>query len=216
MKKFFSLLVSYHRKILGRLQTEYLFSWPKNYSSHLGLHCLLRPICLNTYSKYSTSVLSEFNDFIFAGQADSESEDTEMTEKLQSNEGEEEGNDQSNDMSQSEDENEPMESDNTKDNRERHSPSLHEKDSTNGRLENGHISPMSPPSPSTHEVMKKCNFPSDILTLNKVEESVCYQTGIPWTVSPVIPLPKGSSIGPYTGKMVALGDLKEREHILQV
>ena len=153
---------------------------------------------------------------IITGQADSEAEDSEMTEKLQSNEGEEEGNDQSNDLSQSEDEHEPMESDNTKDVKLRQSPSLdalNVKDTAIGGLENGHISPM---SPSLMEVLKKCNFPSDILTLRKVEESLCYQTGLLWTVSLAIPLPKGSSIGPYTGKMVALGDLKEREHILQV
>ena len=152
---------------------------------------------------------------IITGQADSEAEDSEMTEKLQSNEGEEEGNDQSNDLSQSEDENEPMESDYTKDVKMRQSPSLdtlNVKDTAIGGLENGHVSPMSP----LVEVLKKCNFPSDILTLRKVEESVCYQTGLLWTVSPAVPLPKGSSIGPYTGKMVALGELKEREHILQV
>lgn len=147
---------------------------------------------------------------IFAGQADSEAEDSEMTEKLQSNERDAEENNQSNDLSQSEDENEPMETEDTKQNREEHSSLLDKKDNDCDRLENGHV------SPSLLEVMKKCNFPSDILTLKKVDESVCYETGIPWIVSSSIPLPKGSSIGPYTGKVVPLSELKEKEHILQV
>ena len=30
---------------------------PRTVASHLGLHCLLRPVCLNTYSKVKHMVL---------------------------------------------------------------------------------------------------------------------------------------------------------------
>ena len=132
-----------------------------------------------------------------------------MTEKLQSNDDAEENN-QSNGLSQSEDENESMETDDAKQLKKRQTPPLDETDNGSDRLENGHI------SPSLLEVMRKSNFPSDILTLKKVDESVFCETGVPWIVVSAVPLPKGSSIGPYTGEMVAVTDFKDKEHILQV
>ena len=132
-----------------------------------------------------------------------------MTEKLQSNDDSEENN-QSNGLSQSEDESEPMETDDTNQVKKRQSPPLDETDNGSDRLENGHI------SPSLLEVMKKSNFPSDILTLKKVDESVFSETGVPWIVVCAVPLPKGSSIGPYTGEMVSISEVKDKQHILQV
>ena len=31
-------------------------------ASHPGLHCLLRPVCLNTYGKYGTASLADHMD----------------------------------------------------------------------------------------------------------------------------------------------------------
>ena len=167
-----------------------------------GAHC---PKCCNILDFVAYFITSIY----FSGQADGEADDTEMTEKLQSNDETEENN-QSNDLSQSEDENEPMETGDTKQMKERQSPPLDETDNGSDRLENGHI------SPSLLEVMRKSNFPSDILTLKKVDESVFCETGVPWMVLSAVPLPKGSSIGPYAGEMVALTDLRDKQHILQV
>ena len=71
-------------------------------------------------------------------------------------------------------------------------------------------------SPQRQEVMKKLNFPSDLLSLKKVKESEFLQTGIPWSISSHIPLSKGTSIGPYQGEMVALSSIKPGQLVLQV
>ncbi|XP_060586148.1 uncharacterized protein LOC132741896 isoform X2 [Ruditapes philippinarum] len=70
-------------------------------------------------------------------------------------------------------------------------------------------------SPRRQEVMKRLNFPADLLTLRQVDESEFLQTGIPWSVISVASLPKGSTVGPYQGETVALSSIKPGELVLQ-
>ena len=37
---------------------------PRSAASHLGLYCLLRPVCPNTYGKYGNTTVNEIYDFI--------------------------------------------------------------------------------------------------------------------------------------------------------
>lgn len=70
-------------------------------------------------------------------------------------------------------------------------------------------------SPRRQEVMNRLNFPADLLTLRQVEESEFLQTGIPWSVTSLTALPKGSTVGPYHGESVALSSIKPGELVLQ-
>ncbi|KAL4234172.1 hypothetical protein ACF0H5_005825 [Mactra antiquata] len=70
-------------------------------------------------------------------------------------------------------------------------------------------------SPRRLEVMRKLNFPADLLTLRQVDESEFLQTGIPWSVTSHAELSKGSTIGPYQGETVALSSIKPGELVLQ-
>lgn len=71
-------------------------------------------------------------------------------------------------------------------------------------------------SPRRLEVMRKLNFPTDLLTLRQVDESEFQQTGIPWSVTSLATLPKGCTVGPYQGETVALSSIKPGELVLQV
>ncbi|XP_052232234.1 uncharacterized protein LOC127845395 isoform X2 [Dreissena polymorpha] len=70
-------------------------------------------------------------------------------------------------------------------------------------------------SPRRFEVMRRLNFPIDLLTLRQVEESEFLLTGIPWSVTTVTSVQKGSTIGPYLGETVALSSIKPGELVLQ-
>lgn len=71
-------------------------------------------------------------------------------------------------------------------------------------------------SPRRQEVMKRLNFPVELLTLRQVDETEFLQTGIPWSVTAQVAVPKGTTIGPYQGETVALSSIKPGELVLQV
>lgn len=71
-------------------------------------------------------------------------------------------------------------------------------------------------SPRRQEVMKRLNFPAELLTLRQVDETEFLQTGIPWSVTAQVAVPKGTTIGPYQGETVALSSIKPGELVLQV
>ncbi|XP_052816544.1 zinc finger protein ZFPM1-like isoform X2 [Mya arenaria] len=78
--------------------------------------------------------------------------------------------------------------------------------------QNQKIEPM---SPRRLDVMKRLHFPVDLLTLRQVDESEFLQTGIPWSVSSQMAVPRGSTIGPYQGETIALSSIKPGELVLQ-
>ncbi|KAL3860678.1 hypothetical protein ACJMK2_010769 [Sinanodonta woodiana] len=64
-------------------------------------------------------------------------------------------------------------------------------------------------------IWKNNLFPSDVLSLRKVEESEFIQTGIAWSILANIALQKGSTIGPYRGELVSLSSIKPGQLVLQ-
>lgn len=130
-----------------------------------------------------------------------------------------EGN-QSEKSSHSDSENEPMETETNEIEREVTSPVQIKREITVDIENNFQVTENKPKygemSPRRQEVMKRLNFPADLLTLRQVDESEFLQTGIPWSVISVAPLPKGSTVGPYQGETVALSSIKPGELVLQV
>jgi len=94
-------------------------------------------------------------------------------------------------------------------------PVANSPDSDDGKemTESAKIQPM---SPRRRDVMKRLNFPADLLTLRQVDESEFLQTGIPWSITTQVPVSQGSTIGPYKGETIALSSIKPGELVLQV
>ncbi|XP_021365821.1 zinc finger protein ush-like isoform X2 [Mizuhopecten yessoensis] len=70
-------------------------------------------------------------------------------------------------------------------------------------------------SPSELDFLKSLSFPSDILSLRKVEGEEALRVGRPYIVCTAIPLQKGSSIGPFLGEHVSLSSVRQGDLVLQ-
>lgn len=70
-------------------------------------------------------------------------------------------------------------------------------------------------SPSELDFLKSLSFPSDILSLRKVEGEEALRVGRPYVVCTAIPLQKGSSIGPFLGEHVSLSSVRQGDLVLQ-
>ncbi|XP_060082340.1 zinc finger protein ZFPM1-like [Ylistrum balloti] len=70
-------------------------------------------------------------------------------------------------------------------------------------------------SPSELDFLKSLSFPSDILSLRKVEGDEALRVGRPYVVCTAIPLQKGSSIGPFLGEHVSLSSVRQGDLVLQ-
>ncbi|XP_053402736.1 zinc finger protein ZFPM2-like [Mercenaria mercenaria] len=149
-----------------------------------------------------------------------EDDESDAASKLdQSDEMKEMEGNQSESSLHSDSENEPMEMENEEIKREVTSP-VQVKEERTDDIENCYQVTENKPkygemSPRRQEVMKRLNFPADLLTLRQVDEAEFLQTGIPWSVISVTALPKGSTVGPYQGETVALSSIKPGELVLQ-
>lgn len=157
---------------------------------------------------------------LFLGPED-EDEDGDASSNIdQSKDSKEMNSDESDSSLHSEPGKEPMETDIDEIKREVTSP-LQVKEEKNEDIENCYQRTEKEPtdvkmSPRRQEVMNRLNFPVDLLTLRQVDEAEFLQTGIPWSVTSVTALPKGSTVGPYQGETVALSSIKPGELVLQV
>ncbi|XP_033754309.1 zinc finger protein ush-like [Pecten maximus] len=70
-------------------------------------------------------------------------------------------------------------------------------------------------SPSELDFLKSLSFPSDILSLRKVEGEEALRVGRPYVVCTAIALQKGSSIGPFLGEHVSLSSVRQGDLVLQ-
>jgi hypothetical protein len=59
-------------------------------------------------------------------------------------------------------------------------------------------------------------FLNDVLILKKVEKDEAQQMGRSFLVCSAIPLPKGSSIGPFDAEIVSLSSIRQGDMVLQV
>jgi len=144
-----------------------------------------------------------------------------MTAKLdQSDEGKEMETDQSDSSSHSESENDPQgneseQKDNEKEESDKTEEEVTDENKNSPRKDDLEVRERQM-SPRRLEVMKRLKFPQELLTLRQVEETEFLQTGIPWSITAQVAVPKGTTIGPYLGETIALSSIKPGELVLQV
>ena len=70
--------------------------------------------------------------------------------------------------------------------------------------------------PITDTSSRTMILPDDVLFLKKVDDEDIIATGRPYLVCNSIPLPKGSTIGPFRGELVSLSSIQQGDLVLQV
>ncbi|XP_041377181.1 zinc finger protein ZFPM1-like [Gigantopelta aegis] len=70
-------------------------------------------------------------------------------------------------------------------------------------------------SPTMQQLMKHLQLPNDVLFLKKINVSMHGNSAVCWVVCCAIPLPKGSSLGPFQGEITLAEKVKVGDMILQ-
>ena len=71
-------------------------------------------------------------------------------------------------------------------------------------------------SPTVQQLMRHLQLPNDVLFLKKINVTMHGNSAVCWVVCCAIPLPKGSSLGPFQGEITLAEKVKVGDMILQV